>query len=168
MWSILSNFVGQYSMLSMSQFGPIIVIEDDEDDQFLILHCLLELEEKNICHCFSNGQQAYEYLLKTDEQPFLILCDVNMPVMNGLELRERIESDPKLKDKAIPFIFLSTSDSEGLVRKAYNGTIQGFYKKAESFDELKESIRLIIAYWRRCLHPNNLIGNPTAKQQNKH
>jgi CheY-like chemotaxis protein len=140
----------------MSQFGPIIVIEDDDDDQFLIKQCLLELEEKNICRCFSNGQQAHEYLLKTEEQPFLILCDMNMPVMNGLELRERIETDPYLKNKAIPFIFLSTSDNEALVRKAYKGTIQGFYKKAEGFQELRESIRLIIAYWRLCLHPNNL------------
>lgn len=143
----------------MSQLGPIIVIEDDEDDQFLIKQCLLELEEKNDCRCFSNGQQAHEYLLKTEEQPFLILCDVNMPVVNGLELRDRIETDPFLKNKAIPFIFLSTSGTDAMVRRAYKGTIQGFYKKADSFDALKENIRLIIAYWRCCLHPNNLTGN---------
>lgn len=140
----------------MSQSGPIIIVEDDEDDQFLIRHSLSELNVKNECFFFPNGQKAYEFLLKITEQPFLILCDVNMPAMNGLELRARIESDPALKQKAIPFVFLSTSDNEGLIRKAYEGTIQGFYKKAESFEEFKENLNLILGYWRMCLHPNNL------------
>lgn len=83
----------------MSQSGPIIVVEDDDDDQFLVKQSLSELGVKNQCLFFSNGQQAYRYLLDSKEQPFLILCDINMPVMNGLELRERIESDQCSKRK---------------------------------------------------------------------
>lgn len=94
----------------------------------------------------------------TEEQPFLILCDVNMPIMNGLELRDRIEQDPYLKDKAITFVFLNTSDNDALVLKAYKGTIQGFYKKENVFADLKASLQLIVGYWRSCLHPNKLIS----------
>lgn len=140
----------------MSLLGPIIVIDDDEDDQFLIKQCIQELGVSNQCLFFQNGLLAYEYLLYTKEQPFLILCDMNMPVMNGLELRNRIDSDPYLKSKAIPFVFLSTSANQALVRMAYEGTIQGYYKKQPGYEDFKESIKQIIGYWRLCLHPNNL------------
>lgn len=140
----------------MSHLGPIIIIDDDEDDQFLIKQCVSELGVVNECRCFANGQTAYDYLLVTSEQPFLILCDVNMPILNGLELRNRIDSNPYLQDKAIPFVFLSTSDAESLVKKAYEGTIQGYYKKQPDYIDFKESIKQIIGYWRLCLHPNNL------------
>jgi CheY-like chemotaxis protein len=147
------------SLQQMSNSGPIIIIDDDEDDQFLIKQCISELSVENVCRCFSNGQTAYDYLLKTEEQPFLILCDMNMPVLNGLELRNRIDADPYLKNKSIPFVFLSTSDDEALVKKAYKGTIQGYYKKQPRYNEFKESIKQIIGYWRLCLHPNNLHSN---------
>lgn len=143
----------------MSNVGPIIVVEDDEDDQFLIQQVLSELQVGNSVAMFDNGLQAYEYLLKTRDHPLVILCDVNMPVMNGLELRDQIENSPYLKQKSIPFVFLSTSSDPLLIEKAYKGTIQGFYKKSISFQQLKTSLDVIIRYWKICLHPDHVPGN---------
>ncbi|GGC14645.1 response regulator [Dyadobacter sediminis] len=143
----------------MSKVSPIIVIEDDEDDQFLIQQVLSELRIDNPVNLFDNGLQAYEYLLTTKDHPLVILCDVNMPVMNGLELRDQIEDNPYLKQKSIPFVFLSTSNDPFLIEKAYSGTIQGFYKKSVSFQQIKANLEVIIRYWKICLHPNNVSGS---------
>jgi CheY-like chemotaxis protein len=135
--------------------GPIISIDDDSDDQFLIQIMLEELNLPNEIRLFQNGHQALDYLLTTSEKPFLILCDINMPFMNGLEVRDRIDADPFLKSKAIPFIFLTTANNRELVIQAYQGAIQGFYQKQSSFQAGKNLLDTMIKYWKSCLHPNN-------------
>ena len=142
----------------MSLKGPIISIEDDPDDQYLLKSVLEEIKVPNDVLFFNNGLEALKYLEVTKEQPFLILCDINMPVMNGLELRQYIDGNAYLKKKSIPFVFLSTSGNSKLVEVAYESTIQGYYKKASGFDSFKNQIELIIEYWKACLHPNNFIA----------
>ncbi|MCE7064849.1 response regulator [Dyadobacter sp. CY326] len=139
----------------MSVKGPIISIEDDFDDQFLIRSVVEELQIPNPLIFFTNGLEALLYLETATEQPFVILCDINMPVMNGLELRNRIEENEYLRKKSIPFIFLSTADNPHIISTAYESTIQGFFKKENSFDDLKKRIKIIFEYWQSCLHPNN-------------
>lgn len=138
----------------MSLKGPIIAIEDDADDQFLLKTAITELQINNSIVFFQNGLEALVYLETTQEQPFLILCDINMPVMNGLELREQIDQNEYLKKKSIPFVFLSTADNPKIVEEAYNSKIQGFYKKLSNFVDYKKQIRIIVDYWENCLHPN--------------
>jgi len=138
----------------MAVKGPIILIDDDEDDQFLIKNVMEELQITNELIIFENGLEALKYLESTTDQPFLIFCDVNMPVMNGLELRVRIDQNEYLKKKSIPFVFVSTSGGSEIVRLAYDATIQGFFKKESSFSEYKRQIKLILDYWECCLHPN--------------
>lgn len=134
--------------------GPIIAIEDDADDQFLLKTAISELQITNNIVFFENGLQALRYLETTQDQPFLILCDINMPIMNGLELRENIDRNEYLKKKSIPFVFLSTADNPQIVDAAYDSRIQGFYKKLSNFNEYQKQIRIIIEYWKHCLHPN--------------
>ncbi|CAG5018290.1 Response regulator rcp1 [Dyadobacter sp. CECT 9275] len=138
----------------MSLAGPVISVEDDEDDQYLIREILDDLQIPNAVRFFSNGSEALDYLTTTTEKPFLILCDVNMPVMNGLELRSIIEANPVLKKKAIPFIFLSTSDNKALLNEVYKGTIQGYFKKQGDYAVFRKHMDVIIRYWQTCLHPN--------------
>jgi len=138
----------------MSRKGPIIAIEDDLDDQFLLKTAINELEIINEILFFENGLEALMFLESTQKQPFIILCDINMPVMNGLELRERIEQNEYLRKKSIPFVFLSTADNPKIVEVAYDSKIQGFYKKLSNFVDYKKQIRIIYDYWQHCLHPN--------------
>ena len=133
----------------------IIQIEDDADDQFLVQQALTDLGLSNPIRFFQNGQDALDYLKITKEHPLVILCDINMPIMNGLELRSQIDENEYLKMKSIPFVFFTTSATLELVKEAYEGTIQGFHQKESQFSTLKQQLDLIITYWKNCLHPNS-------------
>lgn len=139
----------------MSKRGPILLIEDDEDDQLLISQAIENLGIINPIRVFHNGQEALEYLEVTQEQPFLILCDINMPLLNGLEFRAQINQSEHLRRKSIPFIFLTTTASPEAIQEAYDESVQGFYEKAVSLAGLQQQIRLIVDYWQTCLHPNS-------------
>ncbi|MCK8496129.1 response regulator [Spirosoma sp. RP8] len=141
----------------MSKQGPILLIEDDEDDQLLISRAIRSLNVVNPIKVFHNGQEALDYLEVAQQQPFLILCDINMPLLNGLELRAKINQSDYLREKAIPFVFLTTSASAEAIREAYHESVQGFYQKAATFNELEKQIRLIVEYWQSCLHPNSRL-----------
>jgi CheY-like chemotaxis protein len=103
---------------------------------------------------FENDPQVIQYLGSTSQQAFLILCDVNLPLMTGIELRHYIDNSEELKKKAIPFVYFTTSSNPALVRKAYKGTIQGYFIKPESYTDLKERLSSIVSYWKSSLHPN--------------
>ncbi|MVM34690.1 response regulator [Spirosoma sp. HMF4905] len=141
----------------MSLIGPIISVEDDIDDQYLIREVIQSLAIPNQLVFFSNGQDALNYLEITSEQPFLILCDINMPIMNGIELRQRINGSDYLRRKAIPFVFLTTAANKALVNMAYDATVQGFYQKSANYTGFYQQIKLIIDYWQTCLHPNSQL-----------
>jgi CheY-like chemotaxis protein len=139
----------------MTSKAPIVVIEDDEDDQLFIQEAINGLALVNPLVFFSNGVEAIEYLIATPEAPLVILSDVNMPAMNGIELRQLIDLNEYLKLKCIPFVFLTTAADQGLVNTAYRMTIQGYFKKERTFAGLQEQMRSILDYWDKCIHPNS-------------
>jgi CheY-like chemotaxis protein len=139
----------------MPHTGPIIIVEDDPDDHQIISEVLESLEVANPLKFFFRGDEALQYLSSAVEQPLLILCDVNMPHLNGLDLRKVIDSDPKLKKKSIPFIFYSTAADKKDVTKAYEMTVQGFFEKGSNLEKMKKQLKVIIDYWRECKHPNS-------------
>ena len=139
----------------MSKKGPILLIDDDADECEVITETLRHLKIENALLCFNDGQEALDYLRSTIEQPFLILSDVNMPGMNGLELRRQIFNDEALRRKSIPFIFLTTSATPMAVNEAYEMSVQGFFEKPHSMAEIKSLIKEIYGYWQHCRHPNN-------------
>ena len=102
---------------------------------------------------FNKSNEAFDYLNTIPTQPFFIVCDVNMPITNGLELRQKINENNALRNKLIPFLFWSTSGSESLVNKAYSLNIQGFFKKPNTINELKEMLWAVMIYWNYSHHP---------------
>ena len=139
----------------MAKIGPIVIIEDDIDDKDLFIEILSELQVPNKTVWFTRTEDAFDYLRATTDQPFLIFSDVNLPKQNGIEFKRQLDSDPTLRKKSIPFIFYSTSVAQKIVNEAYTKmTVQGFFQKANSYEEIKENIRLIIDYWTACKHPN--------------
>jgi CheY-like chemotaxis protein len=139
----------------MPKSGPIIIVDDDSDDQDLMKDILIEMEVKNEVVFFENGKDALEYLQSTTRQPFIILCDINMPVMNGIEFRRQINKSEYLRRKSVPFIFLSTTASQVVVAEAYEMTVQGFFKKEQTIAGIRSMLRQIIDYWQVCRHPNS-------------
>ena len=139
----------------MERQGPVIVIEDDEDDQYLFEQAYRRLNLSNELIFFSNCQEALEYLRSTSEIPFLIMSDVNMSDMSGFDLRAHIHIDAAIHDKCIPYLFFSTAASQRMVIDAYGMSVQGFFVKPVSMDALERTIRTIVDYWQLCAAPNN-------------
>jgi CheY-like chemotaxis protein len=138
----------------MALSGPILLIEDDENDIEVIRAAITEIGVENEVISFLLAQEALDYLYQTTDQPFLILCDVRMPGINGLALRKIICKDEYLKRKSIPFIFFSVAATPEIVNEAYELDVQGFYLKERSYKAIKDQLLAIFIYWQRCLHPN--------------
>jgi CheY-like chemotaxis protein len=139
----------------MAKTGPIVIIEDDAEDEEIFKDALEELGVSNKIIWFSDPHAAFDYLKKTSEQPFIIFSDVNLPLQNGVELKRKIDADEQLREKSIPFVFYSTFVSQEVVNKAYTQmTVQGFFKKGTSYKEIKSDIKMIVDYWQICKHPN--------------
>lgn len=135
--------------------GPILLIEDDVDDQEFITDALQMLGVKNMVEIFDNGQKAFDFLLNTELQPFIILSDVNLPIMNGLQLKSEIQRNDYLRNKSIPFVFLSTSADLKAVNEAFELNVQGFFVKENTYDGIQKQLKQIIDYWKSCRHPNS-------------
>ena len=142
--------------VGMALSGPIIVVEDDLDDQTILEEAIRDSGTTNEILFFSNGPVAYDFLKTTEKQPFLILSDINLPLQTGIQFKKSIDDDQYLRKKSIPFIFFSTSvDSTAVTRAYVELTVQGFFRKSSSYEELKRVIRLIMDYWKHCRHPNS-------------
>jgi CheY-like chemotaxis protein len=139
----------------LNKNGPVIVIEDDTDDKDFLTEIFQKLNYQNKILFFSDGQQALDYLNSSDELPFLILSDINMPKLNGFALREKLKTDSKLSNKCIPYLFFSTASNQKAVIDAYSLSVQGFFVKQNSMAELQKTISAIMEYWRRCAAPND-------------
>jgi CheY-like chemotaxis protein len=125
----------------MNKTGPIIIIEDDLDDQEILSEVFEKLAHKNEIIFFGDGEKALDYLIKTDVEPFIIFSDINMPKLNGMELREKVHQNEDLRLKSIPYLFFSTVAEQQHVIDAYSKSVQGFFIKPSDFNELKDTIK---------------------------
>lgn len=141
----------------MNLSGPIINIDDDEDDHEIITAICDKLGVKEYLKCFREGDEALEYLKDTLEYPCIILCDINMPRVTGFELRKTINANNILRERSVPFIFYSTAADLNQVRAAYEMTVQGFFLKGSNFEEAERTFKVILDYWVLCKHPNSFL-----------
>ena len=139
----------------MSKRGPIIIVDDDSDDQEVITAVFKELGISRKAICFKDCTEVLNYLMDTTNQsPFLILSDINLPFMNGVELKKQIDENPILKRRSIPFVYYSTSGDKRYVEMAYQYNVQGFFVKGNNMQEVKTTLRRILEYWHESRHPD--------------
>ena len=138
----------------MNKSGPIVMIEDDIDDRDIFRDVFAELAFKNEIIFFKDGESALEYLIETNEKPFIIFSDINMPRLSGMQLRAKIHENEDLRLKSIPYLFFSTSAEQENVIDAYSKSIQGFFVKPRNYNEIKETMKTIVEYWQKCVSPN--------------
>jgi len=134
----------------------ILLVDDDDVDVMSIERAFLKQHIKNPLIRASNGFEALELLRGTAEQqpieqPVLILLDINMPVMNGIEFLQVIREDRELKH--IPVVVLSSSDEERDVINAYNFNVAGYIVKPVDPEQFKAAIRIVDSYWMLCRIP---------------
>lgn len=138
----------------MNKRGPIIIIEDDEDDQEVLGEVFKKLQYPNEIIFFGDGEQALVYLTETPIEPFIIFSDINMPRLNGIELRAKVHENEDLRMKSIPYLFFSTVAEQQYVIDAYSKSVQGFFVKPSDFNKMTAMIKNIVEYWQNCVSPN--------------
>lgn len=150
-----ADVVHKQKELIYNKNGPVIIIEDDVDNQEFLTDIFKKLNYQNKILFFFDGQDALDHIETTEDLPFLILSDINMPKLNGFALREKLKTDAKLSNKCIPYLFFSTASNQKTVIEAYSLSAQGFFVKPNSMTELEKTISAIMEYWRRCAAPND-------------
>lgn len=142
--------------MSLKTLQPIVLIEDDTDDQDMFRELIIGLGIPNPLIFFDNAPDAFEFLI-ADGQPFLIFCDVNLPMQTGLEFKKMVDDHPELRKKSIPFVFCTTSVDSGAISRAYlDMTVQGYFKKGTSMAEMEHTLKVIFEYWMLSVHPNSV------------
>jgi CheY-like chemotaxis protein len=137
----------------MNKQGEIIIVEDDEDDRYLLLQALKEIGVTNPVTVLKDGYEAYKYFNDTDKDPFLIISDINMPKMSGTELRDKMQQVGELRLRTVPFLFMTTATAAENIISAYANSVQGFFIKPPNYNELKDTFSTIIEYWSKCTAP---------------
>jgi CheY-like chemotaxis protein len=141
----------------MQKSGPIIVIEDDLEDQEILKEIFENLKYPNEILFYSDGYKALDYIVNSNVQPFLILSDINMPAISGLELKKKIHNNEQLRVKCIPYLFFTTGGNRQAVFDAYSMSAQGFFIKPASMEHLQNTIRKIVEYWQECYAPSQYV-----------
>jgi CheY-like chemotaxis protein len=133
--------------------APVLIVDDDIDDRDFLLDAWKDLGFENTLIFFNNGEDALRHLQSDETPPFLILCDVNLPRMDGFELKQKIYEDFETNYRSIPFVFWSSQPSKAQIQKAYDLGGNGFFVKGDNFAAIKQSLLEIVQYWRKCITP---------------
>jgi CheY-like chemotaxis protein len=134
-----------------------LFVEDDIDDQNFFKMAFKMAGIKNELVILNNGEDALQYITSTKKAPFVIISDINMPKMSGLELLKSVKQDNVRQDfKSIPFLIMSSSTSEVEIDHTYKMGAQGYFSKTVSVEEQVDLIVNIQNYWSLCRHPSYL------------
>ncbi|MGN6196900.1 MAG: response regulator [Ginsengibacter sp.] len=134
----------------------ILLIEDNEGDILLTKEAFIEIGLSIEIKILNDGQQAIKYLrkeaeFKNAETPDIILLDLNIPKVNGLQVLQTIKNDQLLK--VIPVVILSTSNSEKDRSLAYRNHANCYFTKPVNFSDFINLIHMITNFW---MNPNQL------------
>jgi CheY-like chemotaxis protein len=125
--------------------NPILLLEDNSMDVALLQEALKELEIKNELVIATDGTEGLNYLNSGKSLPGIILCDINMPKMNGIEFMKIAKEHPKYK--YIPIVILTSSANPDDREKAFGLNAAGYMIKPMSHGEFVKMIGVIMKYW---------------------
>ena len=131
----------------------ILLVEDTQQDELLILRTLNKINLGNGLDVVRDGQQALDYLFREGEfagragtdLPTVVLLDVNLPRVSGLEVLELLRADPRTR--LLPIVILTSSDEEQDRLRSYENGANSFVRKPLDFAELAETVARLGIYW---------------------
>ena len=130
----------------MNNNQTILLVEDDKVDAMTVIRAFKELNITNPLHREENGEEALQYLKNIGkEKPCIILLDINMPKMNGIELLKVLKKEDDFK--RIPVVMLTTSEQEQDREESYNLGASGYMIKPVDYKKFVEVMRTITVYW---------------------
>ena len=139
----------------MNNYGAvdILLVEDNRDDVELTMHALRREHLANNIFAVEDGEEAIEFLFCTgrysdrnfDHPPRLVLLDLKLPKVNGLEVLKRVKQDPRTK--AIPVVVLTSSKEERDLVESYNLGANSYIQKPVDFDQFRDMVKNTGLYW---------------------
>lgn len=133
--------------------GPVLIVNDDLDDQEFFKEAWEELEYTNPLKFFTNAEEVVNYLRQEKTVPFLIISDLYMHNMNGFELKKKLLEDRSINYKTIPFVFFSDAASNSQIEKSYDLGSHGFFIKEKNIKDIKSTLADIVKYWQKSKTP---------------
>lgn len=146
----------------------LLLVEDNQDDVDLTLHCFKKNNIQNDIVVVRDGAEALEYLFgscehndKEQELPMLVLLDLKLPKVSGLDVLRRIRSDPHTK--RLPVVILTASNQEKDRAGGYDGGANSYICKPVDLDHFSEAVRQLGLYWLLLNQPPPpLVVNKTS------
>jgi CheY-like chemotaxis protein len=138
--------------LSLTEFGRILMVEDDPNDVELTLTALEEYNLANEVVVTRDGEEALDYLFcrgnfstRTSDNPAVLLLDLKLPKVDGLEVLQQIKSDEKLR--MIPVVVLTSSHEERDMVASYRLGVNAYVVKPVDFHEFVNAIKELGIFW---------------------
>jgi CheY-like chemotaxis protein len=133
--------------------NPILLVEDNPDDEELTLMALKDAGVQNVVHVARDGAEALAYLFGSEEGegserqplPTLILLDLMLPKVNGFEVLEKIRETERTR--YIPVVIMTSSDADADVARSYQLGVNSYVRKPVEFSEFVNSVRQVGLYW---------------------
>jgi CheY-like chemotaxis protein len=135
----------------------ILLVEDDSVDVMNVQRAFKKNNITNPLHIAFNGVEALNMLRGTNGKPKLnpipriILLDINMPKMNGLEFLRELRMDQGLKSISV-FVMTTSNDDQDKI-EAYNLNVAGYILKPLSFEKFVNAVAVLSSYWKLCEQP---------------
>lgn len=126
--------------------SPILLVEDDQVDQMTVQRALRDIRVTNRLDIVGDGEEALMFLRNpANERPGIILLDLNMPRMNGVEFLRVIKNDPE--QRRIPVVVLTSSREEQDRIESFDLSVAGYMIKPVDYRQFVEVVRTIDLYW---------------------
>jgi len=129
----------------MNSSSTILLVEDDTVDAMTVSRAAKELCMTNPIVRVNNGLEALDYLKNAEEQPCLILSDLRMPKMGGVELLEELKKHEETR--SIPVVVLTTSKEQQDKLSSFNNGVAGYMLKPVDYLQFVEVVKAINCYW---------------------
>ncbi len=136
----------------MKSKKAILLVEDDMIDVMTVKRALRDINLTNELAVAANGEEALEYLRDAaKEKPGLILLDLNMPRMNGIEFLTILKQHQELR--VIPVIILTTSNQENDIMQSFKLSAAGYMLKPVAYNQFVDVMKNIDNYWTSSMMP---------------
>lgn len=131
----------------------ILLVEDNDQDEKLTLRALKKINLANEVDVVRDGQQALDFLFaagefadrKGRELPTIVILDINLPRLNGLDVLAKLRADPRTR--LLPIVMLTSSDEERDRLRSYEGGANSFVRKPLDFAEFAQTVARLGVYW---------------------
>ena len=130
----------------------ILIVEDNPDDELLIMRTLKKINVVNRVEIVRDGAEALDYVFKTGKyanrnsrDPAVILLDIKLPKVSGLEVLERVRADGRTR--RLPVVMLTSSDEQEDMVKSYDLGCNSYVRKPVEFDQFTEAVSKLGLYW---------------------